>query len=125
MKRVIKFKAWHEHLQMMFTVYSLDFDNGLVFCESEEDTRHTFGMIDVELLQFTGYQDKNGADIYEGDIASKTYKYQVTESGQIKFMESGFCVFFDYEPEAYYYLGGESKSHEIIGNIYQHKELLE
>ena len=117
MKRVIKFKAWHESLQMMFTVYSLDFDNGLVFCESEEDTRHTFGMIDVELLQFTESQDGREVDLYDGDIVS----FFDGEMSLIKRDDGGAW--------SIEVIGEEllSRSDDVIwmGNKYQNAELLE
>lgn len=117
MKRVIKFKAWHESLQMMFTVYSLDFDNGLVFCESEEDTRHTFGMIDVELLQFTEIEDRNGGDIYDGDIVA----FSDREAFAVSRDEDGRWMMIDLCDELL-----ERQSEVMrIGNIYQNAELLE
>jgi len=116
MKRSIKFKAWNERLQMMFTVYSIDFDKGLVFCESENDTRHTFGMIDVELLQLTEIEDRNGSDIYDGDIVA----FSDREAFAVSRDEDGRWMMIDLCDELL-----ERQSEVMkIGNIHQHKELL-
>lgn len=118
MKRVIKFKAWNERLQMMFTVYSIDFDKGLVFCESEgEDTRHTFGMIDVELLQFTEAKDGREIDLYDGDVV----QFFDGEMSEIKRTDGGAWIIDVIEEEL------SSRSDDVIwvGNKYQHAELLE
>ena len=116
MSRVIKFKAWNERLQMMCTVYSIDFDAGLVFCESEEDTRHTFGMKDVELLQFTGANDGHGVDIYDGDIV----QFFDGEMSLVDRDDGGSWRIEVIDEE----LLGRSDDVVQIGNKYQHAELL-
>ncbi len=102
---------------MMFTVYSIDFDKGLVFCESENDTRHTFGMIDVELLQFTWAHDGHGVDIYEGDIV----QFFDGEMSLVDRDDGGAWRIKVIGEE----LIGRSDDVVQIGNKYQHAELLE
>jgi uncharacterized phage protein (TIGR01671 family) len=76
---------------------------------------------DVELMQFTGLLDKNGKEIYEGDILEnmnwREWNYKNGEKHRVvvkwtsgkKF--SGFGI-------------GEDTHYEIIGNIYENPELL-
>lgn len=79
---------------------------------------------EMEILQFTGLQDKNGIDIYEGDILRYVPGYFESEGGQIEntidtviFDTSGFCWNSDELWEMNDYV-------EIIGNQFQNPELL-
>lgn len=63
------------------------------------------------LMQFTGLKDKNGKEIYEGDI--------VNEIGMNKKLEVKFT------PKEGWYPFSSHDNWEVIGNIYENPELLE
>lgn len=73
------------------------------------------------LMQYTGLKDKNGKEIYEGDIMTSDSKSQ---SLKVVFESGGFCFANDLA-------SGSDRLHpdrvgrlQIIGNIYEHPELL-
>lgn len=68
------------------------------------------------VMQFTGLKDKNGVEIYEGDIVifGGVYNYEVV------FIKGGFAVMFK---DGHRYLGQFAEI-EIIGNIYENPNLL-
>ena len=73
---------------------------------------------DVELLQYTGLTDTNGVEIYEGDIVrgTKDNKHQ----GQSEVFIDAWTI------QPFSYLSCYDTSlFEVIGNIYEHKELLD
>jgi len=75
------------------------------------------------LMQFTGQKDKNGAEIYEGDIV-KWYCDEEPPEG-IFIVEWRDTRFVLYNKEmSDWALGGAPKRLEIIGNIYENKELI-
>lgn len=113
--RDIKFRVWDnvDYMSKPFTL--LDVQRRL--------TQFTH---DCTVMEYTGLTDKNGTEIYEGDICK--YKVSVWPNGldyeEVKVVEDLQCSMFDGN-----YGGGqdfyESISEiEIIGNIYENPELI-
>ncbi len=115
--RQIKFRAWDKIAKMFCQVkWATDIDNSGVLYPVETKPK-----TDIVLTQFTGLLDKNGKEIYEGDIVEKKlgeYCKEVVEYGGIQ---------TDYESGGYCYgvhLEWSVKDYEVIGNIYENPELI-
>lgn len=111
--RQIKFRAWvNGKMTESFTVeeaaHPLSDIGDLVVTEPS-----------VELMQFTGLQDKNGKDIYEGDIVNQLYLRNYGELGD----KSREIVQVKFQPTSGYNIWPNDV--EVIGNIYESPELLE
>ena len=109
MNRIIKFRAWDKKSRIMSV--EVDLFHGL---EEWERSR-------AEVMQFTGLTDKNGKEIYEGDIVRIKEHWASGWSNkpmEVKF--DGGCFFpwgtGDWEEP--------SEEWEIIGNIYENPNLL-
>jgi hypothetical protein len=87
-----------------------------------------------ELMQYTGLQDRDGKDIYEGDILKRDWQEASLDDdiGHVSFQDGGFVLHlpgtngFDEYLSQYYrgYSASSGTDFYIIGNIYETPELL-
>lgn len=121
MPRAIKFRAWDVDTKIMFAPFNL-----LDFIVSNELTQNKLCPVSIyddeqSLMQFTGLHDKNGKEIYEGDIVRATDGAGLCE---VKF-DSGCFWRVWLERDAKGFLMNSLDEFEVIGNIYENKELLD
>jgi uncharacterized phage protein (TIGR01671 family) len=125
--REIKFRAWDKERKDMRQIKLMDWsewwvstgstwerENGLEYGErnsfkNEETDRHI-------LMQYTGLKDKNGKEIYEGDIVEWDEKEWGAPNREV--------VIWDYELLSSRRTDWKQFC-EVIGNIYENPELLQ
>jgi len=134
MGREIKFRAWDgNQMSDPFDINDVayGYDEGYFCNNSNVD----FDILkkEIKIMQYTGLKDKNGKEIWEGDIVKEIYQdFKDDEAekltdferiGAIEWREKGFWVDiedFGWEGESLW----NWENFEIIGNIYQDKYLL-
>ncbi len=150
-----KYKAWCRKNKEFISVLGLTFDkNGVKevvvgYHENPYWGKRTNGIKDVDLLKFSGMQDKNGDDIYEGDCFYTPYinplgvldgvdksavLVVVTKHGCFGVEGVGRFIplieYLELKDGEYIPNYGNREDYgdcyiEIIGNIYENPELLE
>ena len=118
-------KVYKRSLKRVFEVESIRFDNKVVEIYDEEASRYRYcDFEDVEFIFNSGFKDKNGNYIFNGDIL----EYQ----GNKNYIDK-LLVEKDVEREFYYLTKNgyyvirlmNMREYWVDGNIYENKELLE
>ena len=122
-------KVYERSLKRVFEVESIKFDTKEVEIYDEEASRYYYcDFNEVEFIYGTGFMDKNGKEIEHGDIL----KTEFEDVFLIKFNNVyGFCAIKDdircyfAEEDLECELRETLSKTEVIGNIYENKDLLE
>ena len=139
--REIKFRCWDTENKQMLKVQELDFEDtfyGGRLSIRVDMYNDYFDMEDMILMQYTGLKDKNGKEIYEGDIAKITEKKNILKHKVIPMKPIIAEISWSEEYLAYILITTSVKDAfenladyleeydiEVIGNIYDNPELLE
>ncbi len=126
--REIKFRAWEDN-KMWYQVRCGGMFDGIptaptVWIE-DQGWGNLTGQPHTKVMQYTGLTDKNGREIYEGDVVS-IQKYiggifYPMNSGVVAFSDGSFFV----KAESSSYYAWLDYEVEVLGNIYENPELLE
>ena len=137
--REIKFRAWDTESKAWFPFdkrydwFNVHQDGSIIHGHNDEPCfDETDCKLSLEVMQFTGLTDKNGKEIYEGDILRVSGDRSESTITQVYFSDGAFLVqddFGEYEITAIGYALEEwsnGNDHaEIIGNIHENPELME
>ena len=83
---------------------------------------NVLGLNQVTITQSTGLFDKNGKEIFEGDIVY-AYSEGARLIGAIEYFDNAYCI--KTKNGVYNSLWTNAEYYEIVGNVFEHKELVE
>lgn len=118
----IKFRSWNKEVKK-FTYFeigpSIEFTQENKTGMFLEATNSVYLTPYEEPQQYTGLRDKNGKDVYEGDIVTDGVINYV-----VAFYAGAWCLKLGIEGGTWYTLYPVACQREVVGNIYENPELL-
>lgn len=120
-----KFRAWSRLASRMYVVNGLYFDRGMVQYANNDNAIRFIKLENIILMQSTGLHDKNGKEVFVGDIIKCTrgcpHEVYLEKEYGGTYVGGMPAVYLKGLLSGYAWTGAE----EIIGNVYENKELLE
>lgn len=132
----LKFRAYFEQYERMIDNIGIINQNMILVDFTNNGELESIFITDkIHVMQSTGLKDKNGKEIYEGDIVNCGYLFDGSpfdeldeyeeEKGIVKFLNCGFNIKFKNDTNLFIDIMESCEDIEVIGNIYEDKELLE
>ena len=127
-QREIKFRAWHKKRKEMFSLTGIDWKKEICW-----DKEAKMELKDVILMQYTGLKDKNGREIYEGDIVKVKYRdrdiitgkeMSYEKIGVVKYNKQVGVIVISYGEDWDLIRDYKGKETRVIGNIFENPDLL-
>jgi len=122
--REIKFRGWHTVRKKMFSAEEMTADQ-LTLLPTGSFINVSGDSVRLIPLQYTSLRDKNGKDIYEGDIIQDVQMIKVRKElaiHEIVFVGGSFCMKSAVETiPIFAHDGNILDNMEIIGNIYENE----
>lgn len=120
-----KYRMWNEIISRLHSVDGLYFDREVAQYKDEVGVSRLIKFQNAILMQSTGLYDKNGKEVFVGDIIKCTrgclHEVYIEKEYGGKYIGGMPAVYLKGIREGYAWTGAE----EIIGNIYEKPELLE
>jgi len=122
--REIKFRAWDKEDKVMREIKRIDFSEKTIHIL--QTYLNEMKMDSVELMQYTGLSDKNGKEIYEGDIVRisvpKEDTLETHDIFEVVFDDGCFCL--KMKEGNYALCEYLHQDCEVTGSIYENKDLI-
>ena len=121
----LRFRAWDKENREMLEVHGISFDvqgiwtNEMI--DDESDGNFIF-LSDIELLQSTGLKERNGIEMFEGDVVKTKYGEHGRHIGIVTFRYGKFLSIGVKQYECY--VEELDWMFEIVGNQFEHPHLL-
>lgn len=124
-----KFRLWNRITSQLHIVDGLYFDDREAEYVDDDNVLRFVGFKNIDLMQSTGLKDKNGKEIFEGDILAFKTDDEVIN---VKIFWDEKHALFMFRSEKYNeeeplaeLVEANTYPFEIIGNVYENKELLD
>ncbi|MEO6077543.1 MAG: YopX family protein [Candidatus Andersenbacteria bacterium] len=127
---VPRYRAWHKELKIMKKVYCMDWAHSGEFMsvyvraahwDFEEQPFDTWYARDIELMQWTGLQDKHSKDIFDCDLLKIEGMRGI---GRVQYVNGAYKLIFDHA-DAVFFLGEIIRLRpdvEVVGNRWENAE---
>lgn len=118
MARKIKFRCWNKELKEIWVGGYVQFDTGNILFDDEDGNTFEYTGDEFPLMQYTGLNDKNGEEIYEGDFLKHDLwgiSEIIWEHGMFRGKGNDHDITL---------ADHQLKRSRVIGNIYENPELL-